>query len=208
MRWYILRTLLHKELLRHLANRGGLALALLLIVASMLLSIFSKRQTLQTSQLVGGVVFCFVDYGEASPWVEHLRNNIAPELRNRIRFRNKIYADYPGGAGAIQIWPNKSANEPLSHRRQASRQSGGHAPYENWLWRETRRYFSSQAAEVLGRDRLPAKLFTGDPPPAEDSEDLWAYNEAHRQFRDELHQAWEARNGNAALAARYPDSPC
>jgi hypothetical protein len=36
VRLHILRTLLHEEVLRHLANRGGLALALLLVVAAKL----------------------------------------------------------------------------------------------------------------------------------------------------------------------------
>jgi hypothetical protein len=42
LRWHVLRTLLHKEVLRHLANRGGIVLVLLLIVASLLLSFFGN----------------------------------------------------------------------------------------------------------------------------------------------------------------------
>ena len=38
-RWHILRALLHKEVLRLLANRGAIALALLLIVAALLISL-------------------------------------------------------------------------------------------------------------------------------------------------------------------------
>ncbi len=42
MRWYIIRILLQKEFHRHLADRGSLALALLLVVAALLLSLFGK----------------------------------------------------------------------------------------------------------------------------------------------------------------------
>jgi len=41
MRFYIVRALLKKELRRHVANRGGIALALLMIVAAVLLSVFN-----------------------------------------------------------------------------------------------------------------------------------------------------------------------
>jgi len=41
-RWYIIRTLLYKEWLRHLADRGGIFLAILMVVATLLLSVFRK----------------------------------------------------------------------------------------------------------------------------------------------------------------------
>src|SRR6266566_5386434 len=44
-RSHVLRTLLHKEVLRHLANRGGIALVLLLVVASLLLSVFGHAES-------------------------------------------------------------------------------------------------------------------------------------------------------------------
>ena len=44
MRWYILRALLQKEFARHLANRGGIALALLLVAAAVLLSVFAPQE--------------------------------------------------------------------------------------------------------------------------------------------------------------------
>src|SRR5437660_3808273 len=45
MRWYIIRTLLYKEWLRHLADRGGIFLAILMVVATLLLSVFRKTDT-------------------------------------------------------------------------------------------------------------------------------------------------------------------
>ena len=44
MRWYILQALLVKEWRRHLANRGGIALALLLVAAAVLLSVFAPEE--------------------------------------------------------------------------------------------------------------------------------------------------------------------
>ena len=43
MRWHIIRTLFVKEVHRQLANRGSLALAALLVVASLLLTLFNKN---------------------------------------------------------------------------------------------------------------------------------------------------------------------
>jgi len=62
MRWYILRTLLRKEVNRQLANRGGIALAVLLVVAALLMTFFSSDGG-QGGSLLGGVEYCFVDHG-------------------------------------------------------------------------------------------------------------------------------------------------
>src|SRR5271163_2837604 len=86
MRWSILRTLLYKEALRHLANRGGIALVLLLVVASMLLSFFGGSSPGQAGLLPGAQV-CFVDYAEESPLVTHLRGNVPEDLSRYVVFR-------------------------------------------------------------------------------------------------------------------------
>src|SRR3954468_20420771 len=85
MRWYILRTLLYKEVLRHLANRGGIALALLLVVAALLLSVFQGREG-QASGFAPGVQVCFVDYWEEDALVAHLRQHRPADLREHLRF--------------------------------------------------------------------------------------------------------------------------
>src|SRR5438270_13135296 len=87
MRWYILRTLLHKEVKRQLANRGGLVLAALLVVATLLMTFFSRDDG-EGGSLLGGVENCFVDYGVADGWIGHLRANVPPELRRRVVFRH------------------------------------------------------------------------------------------------------------------------
>src|SRR5262245_16418090 len=111
MRWHILRTLLHKEALRHLANRGGIALALLLVVASLLLSYFGRGDG-DVSSFVGGVQQCYVDFWEETPWLEHLRQNVPEHLKTHVKFRRVTQVAteaglivYPTGTGAIQLRP-------------------------------------------------------------------------------------------------------
>jgi hypothetical protein len=157
MRWYIIRTLLHKEALRHLANRGGIALALLLVVAALLLSVFGKREA-QAGSLLGGIQHCFVDYWESGPWIDHLRGNVPDDLRAHVRFRDVTRAVppgarilYPPGAGAIQL-------RPLGQGEAGPRfkvwfwhpgAEGGLDPYEAWFWRETQRFLEAQTATAL-----------------------------------------------------------
>src|SRR5205823_2081575 len=112
MRWHILRTLLHKEVLRHLANRGGIVLVLLLIVAALLLSFFGQRDG-SAGAFAAGVQRCYVDYARADPLVEHLRRNLPEEMVSQVRFRplQKAPTDaagtifYAQSTGAIQIRP-------------------------------------------------------------------------------------------------------
>src|SRR5205823_10875590 len=95
MRWYIIRALLAKEVQRHLANRGGVALALLLVAAAVLLSVFAPEEAGGGTGLVGGVHHCFVEYDRPTPLVEYLRRteNQPPELRNQLVFRELAKAD-------------------------------------------------------------------------------------------------------------------
>src|SRR5262245_43023859 len=88
LRWYILRTLLQKEVRRHLANRGGIALVLLLIVASLLLSVTGNGDGGGGPSLVGGVKRCYIDYWERDDWIVHLMDHVPPELAEQVRFRN------------------------------------------------------------------------------------------------------------------------
>src|SRR5205085_3613498 len=73
MRWRILKTLLHKEALRHATNRGGLALAGLLITASLLLAALNPAaEDDKPAMLVGGVHHCIVWDDEQDDWVSYL----------------------------------------------------------------------------------------------------------------------------------------
>src|SRR5262245_65648224 len=123
MRWYILKALLQKEFARHLANRGGIVLAMLLVAAAVLLSVFAPPEaTAAGTNMVGGVHHCFIEFDRPSPLIEHLQKNVPPELKSQIRFRELSKADtvdtvivYPTGTGALQIRQPLAANSPNGH---------------------------------------------------------------------------------------------
>lgn len=157
MRWHIIRTLLWKEVLRQLANRGGIVLALLLVVAALLMTFFAKEGG-QAGVLGGGIETCYVDYWQDSDWVKHLRRNVPPEWQRQITFRKADdvpqtdgLLTYPVGAGAIQmrtqtgpdgnkfmeisLWNPPGDGDPM-------------APFELWFWRESARFFQQRAARA------------------------------------------------------------
>jgi hypothetical protein len=155
MRLYILRTLLYKEVLRHLANRGGIALVLLLVVAAMLLSFFNPAGG--PAGLAPGVQRCYVDYWQPSEFIDHLRRHVPDDLSRQIVFRPAAWAGtdnqgrliYPQNTGAIQVRP--SANQADQGSLQilfwhpgADRTSL--APYEAWFWKEALRYHQARVA--------------------------------------------------------------
>jgi hypothetical protein len=167
MRWYIIRTLLHKELLRQASNRGGIALAALLVVAALLLAFFNRP-----GQAVGampdGIQMCYIDYWEEDAWVAHLRAHVPADLESSIEFRHVSQAPKSGGllvysplTGAIQI-----RNAPRSDGKSKKiwiwypdRDGAALKPYELWFWRESALYFQNQArgkdeGETLA-DRAP-----------------------------------------------------
>jgi hypothetical protein len=163
MRWSILRTLLHKELLRHLANRGGLVLILLLLVAAMLLSFFGDRRPGQGGFLPG-LQRCYVNYAEESPLVAHLRANVPEELRPFVRFRpfDSVRKDadgrllYPPNAGAIQLRPPaRPGSGGTVWFWYPGDDRGELAPFETWFWKETLRFVQSQRA-AGGSDAPPS----------------------------------------------------
>ena len=160
LRWFILRTLLKKEISRHLANRGGLILAGLLIVVALLSSQFGQNtKGIDSGKLTAGVHNCFVDYWQKDAWVKHLEENVPDELRGSLLFRQvpRAMADheqlvYPAGTGAIQIRPNGAeAGQPryLIWFWQPGGDENGLAPFESWFWKESYAYFQEQAAPVL-----------------------------------------------------------
>lgn len=164
MRWYIIKTLLHKELLRHLANRGGIVLAALLVVMAMLLSFFGKHDP-RSGVLGTGVRNCYVDYWEEnSPWIEHLRQHVPDELKGLITFRpirevplrnDVIY--YPFQTAAIQVRvldAEVRAPRYLVWFWQPGADKAEIAPFEAWFWQETHHYYQQQAAAALAKVHL------------------------------------------------------
>jgi hypothetical protein len=166
MRWYILRTLLKKECRRHLANSGGVAMAGLLVVASLLLSVFGKSDV-QTGNLGGGVDRCFVDFWEPGPWVDYLRDSVPSELSDHVEFRPlhnvPVNAEgklqYPLGAGAIQIRSGGDRTNQTGYFVQFWHPGGNEAamaPYEAWFWEQTQAFFQKRMQE--GLSGMPSEI--------------------------------------------------
>jgi hypothetical protein len=198
MRPYILRALLAKEFHRHLANRGGLALCLLLVAAAVLLSVFNPGGggDAGATGMVGGVHHCFIEYAEETPLVDHLRKNIPDGFRQQLRFRKWTNRDpeglvtYPPGVGAIHLRLGKSAEtgRPVTQVQVWHPQGdpGAMAPYEQWFWKEARRAFHAQAAAKLRAAGADAGGLT---PPEFGADDLWAVRESFRTLDDQIEAA-------------------
>jgi hypothetical protein len=161
MRWSILRTLLCKEWLRLLANRGGVSLLLLLIGASMLLSFFGNKDG-ATANVSIGIQHCYVEYVNDGPLIRHLRDHVPPELKGQLTIRplqqsvidGRGTIGYPQGTGAIQIRPH--LDEPdgpgfLVWFWHPGEDGSSLAPYEAWLWRETLAYYRQVQNATPGR---------------------------------------------------------
>ena len=114
MRVHILRALLNKEFHRHVANRGGIALGLLLVIAAVLLTMFNPGGTSSGTggdgtAFVGGVHRCYVEYDRESPLVKALVKNVSPELYGKIVFRERNektiqgLVSYEPGSGSLNI---------------------------------------------------------------------------------------------------------
>src|SRR5256885_17052733 len=114
MRWHIIRTLVYKEALRHLNNRGGIALAVLLLVMALLIAVSGQSPAVKSATgLIPGVHHCYIDYWEEGEWVEYLKQHVPESLAPQIHFRNvpqelaalgaQEIIRYPTGTGAIQL---------------------------------------------------------------------------------------------------------
>ncbi|VTS05113.1 ABC transporter permease [Tuwongella immobilis] len=189
MRWRILKALFAKEVGRYVANRGGIALAALLVVATILLSVFNPNPlggTASTSSsgggLVGGLHHCVIDSAIRSPWIDHLRANIPPELAGQILFRREDRGNI--GVGVIRIRPRSEPGDRPEVLVQLIAPEGNAAllaPYEAWFWRESRRFFLN----------LPPA--NADNPTPATADDLWMVNAAFEQiYQDAVQQ--DSRN--------------
>src|SRR5262245_59015025 len=164
MRLHILRALLKKEFQRHLANRGGIALALLLVAAAILLSLFSpKEATGGSAGMVGSVQHCYIDYDDSSPLLRSLARlldaNTPHDSGNQIIVRPLAEATvidgvvtYQTGTGALQLRPAKGPDaRPTVHIYvwHPKGDPAALAPYETWFWKESRRFFLAQSKAAL-----------------------------------------------------------
>lgn len=196
MRIYILRALVNKEFLRHCANRGGLALAFLLVAAAVLLSVFNPGGTngdAGTSGMVGGVHTCIIEYGFESPLIRHLKRTKPAGLRVQFNaWENRSPRGairYEPGVGAIQLRTGQNGEGrgviavQIWHPRGDPQSM---APYEQWFFREARRHFQEAAQQRLASeganiDSLPIPQLDGD--------DLWAVRESFAELDRRVEQA-------------------
>jgi hypothetical protein len=188
MRWHILKTLLHKEALRHATNRGGLALAGLLITASLLLAALNPAAGEdKPATLVGGIHHCVIWYDGRSEWVDHLEKHVPAHLKSNIYFY-PLHPDigldqhqkYETGTGGIELRSMPSIGGLPQYRvyiRYPEGDRAGMAIYENWFWRESHRFFHMRAAEELRQRGVDVEH--SFPLPKLD-DDLWAQRQAYR----------------------------
>ena len=189
MRWYILHALLSKEFARHLANRGGIALGLLLVAAAVLLSVFAPEEAAGGTGMVGGVHHCYVEFDRATPLFKHLQNN-KPTDGLKVEFRLLENADTIDGlvttqvgTGAIQV--REVPREKSKTGRAVIQVTISYpeseptalAPYEHWFWKESRQFFANRAREK-------AADFPPDPPFDQGSD--WLVLEAHHRLQDQV----------------------
>ncbi len=205
MRWYIIRALLVKEWQRHLANRGGITLALLLVATAVLLSAFAPRGNSAGTGAVGGVHHCYIEFDFPTQFIKHLEENTPPELSAQIVFRKLEHADqvdglivYQTGTGALQIrqtYPDKSPtgrailNVNVWH---PDTDPSALAPYEAWFWKETHRYYSNRAR---------VKQLAIPPDPTFDNADDWLVVEAHKRLQEQVERA----GGDDITGVEVPD---
>ncbi|MFO0937729.1 MAG: ABC transporter permease, partial [Gemmataceae bacterium] len=192
MRVHILRALLNKEFHRHVANRGGIALGLLLVIAAVLLAMFNPNGSGATAggdgmAIVGGVHHCYVEYDRASPFVRSLEKNVSPELFKKVVFRERTQGSirglvsYEPGSGAMIIrhGTNPKTGQPtisvfVWHPQD---DKTAMAPYEAWFWKEARRAMQIQAEAIVGKE-LPGPDFNSD--------DLWAIRESFQSLNEKV----------------------
>lgn len=190
MRLHIIYALLAKEWRRHLANRGGLALAFLLIAAAVMLSVFNPGGATSSdgggTGMVGGVHTCFLEYANDTPLTKHLKANKPDNLKVQFNARGdtppKGAVHYSPGIGAIRlrVLKNTAGREQLSV--QVWHPEGdpqAMAPYEQWFWRETRRHFQLQAMADLQKQGVDTSKLTM---PEFGNDDLWAVRESFRDL--------------------------
>lgn len=182
MRIYILRALLAKEVRRHVANRGGLALAGLLIVAALLLTIFKPADGgggVSGGELVGGVPHCYVEFVAETSFIRELRARQPDNLKANLIFRQQPPElitgpiTYETGSGAIRVV--ETTDDATPNGKPVIRFAVWHPPesptalatYEQWFFR---------TAHVILRDRAAARLGSGAvfTLPSERNDDLWA----------------------------------
>jgi ABC-2 type transporter len=190
MRWRILKTLLHKEALRHATNRGGLVLAGLLVKASLLLAVLNPAAGEdKPAPLVGGIHHCIIWHDEKLDLVRHLEQSVPAGLKNNILFRpigpnTPLDQDLPfeSGTGGFELRAIPSLLGPSRIRvvvRYPDSDRAGMTIYERWFWRESYRYYHARATEDLKKLRVDVEK---EFPAAAVDDDVWVQREMYQRL--------------------------
>jgi len=213
MRFYILRALFLKECHRHVANRGGLALGLLLIAATILLTVFNPMGggegsgDATSSGIVGGVHHCYIEYAKEdkaylSALLDHLVANTPKEMKPSIKYRAmrpehiESTINYSPGVGSIRLTlVAKNGKKTLEVRIwHPPGEPEVMAIYEDWFFRESRRAFQAIAEKDITAvgGKLPFPAFSSE------NDDLWAVRESFGRLER------DAESARVALGAKAP----
>lgn len=206
MRLYILRALLAKEVRRHVANRGGLALAGLLVVAALLLTIFkpSGDGGVAGGELVGGVPHCYIEYLSETDFIKRLKVRQPDDLKAHLIFRAQPPQlimhpiNYEPGSGAIRVVDatHDGSLGGIPYLRfevwHPPENPTALATYEQWFFRAAREILREQAAEKLGDSVSLRKPELRD-------DDLWAEQESIQNLLDEVERARPSAGADRVL---------
>src|SRR6266851_284490 len=209
MRWYIIRTLLYKEWLRHLADRGGFFLAVLLVAATLLLSVFRKTDSKSvgfSAGIKGWNLVCYRDpenlHPDYYPWLRHLETHLPLDLKFRNLPDQWVGRDengervYDQSMAAIEVEPLAKPPGGNARYEVRLRYPGKDAsllgPLAHWFWQETFQYFQDTPLEIeTAEDETHF-------PPGESLIQIRPTNsDDHGQRRHKLLFAKQRKNGSA-----------
>ena len=189
MRLPILRALLVKEARRHVANRGGIALCLLLVVAALLLSVFNPGAGAGGTgggALIDGVHRCMVQYDRETPLVAYLKDHTPDELRPHLVFQLvngdtvEGIVNYPPGTGAVRVRSAAAGHGVRIDVWHPPGHPAAMAPYEAWLWQAVHDATHAEAVGHLRAAHVDAARLTARDPA--DTGDLWAVRDSLRRL--------------------------
>jgi len=195
VRWYVLRALVRKEVLRVASQRGAMGMALLMVVTAALFSVVGSR-SLSGLGLGGDAGLCVVDYWKPDHWLRHLEENRPDDPDHRVEMRSMAghegWIRYPSGSVGIQLRPLDAGGSPDAPHYKVwvwypSGQSSAATWCEDWFWTESRRFFLEQARAGLGpseRQRFDIGVRNVDQVHA-----TGLRNEAHDYFRQTVTRA-------------------